>query len=112
MAYNKELATRIRKTLSDVHHVVEKKMFGGLTFMVNDKMCVGVVHDDLMCRIDPEIHEQAIKKKAARTMDMMKGRKPKGFVFVGKEGIDADKDFTYWIDLALEFNKKAKITKK
>jgi TfoX/Sxy family transcriptional regulator of competence genes len=71
MAYNEFLADRIRTRLSK-WKVEEKKMMGGLTFMVNDKMCVGIVKDDLMARIDPELHEEAIKRKGARTMDFTK----------------------------------------
>ena len=112
MAYNEDLANRVRKAFKPLPEVEEKKMMGGLTFMVNGKMCVGVVHEDLMCRIDPEFHMEALKRKGARTMDMMKGREPKGFVFVNEEGMRSDKDFDYWVGLALEFNKKAKTSKK
>ena len=111
MAYNEKLAERIREELSSVRKVEEKKMMGGLTFMVNDKMCVGIANDDLMVRIDPEEYEVALTKKGCREMDFT-GRPMKGFVFVGSEGTKGKKDLSHWISLALKFNKKAKASKK
>jgi TfoX/Sxy family transcriptional regulator of competence genes len=73
-------------------NVEEKKMMGGLTFMVNEKMCVGVLKDELMLRIAPEIHDEAIKKKGCRTMDFTK-EPMKGFVFVNEEGTKNKRDF-------------------
>ena len=69
MAYDEKLAERIRKKLEHLPNVEEKKMMGGLTFMYNDKMCVGVYKDQLMCRIDPAQHEQAITRPGCKTMD-------------------------------------------
>ena len=70
MAYNELLADRIRKVFIDEEvSFDEKKMMGGLTFMVNDKMCVGVSKDDLMARIDPEKYSEALEKKSCREMD-------------------------------------------
>ncbi|MCI0413807.1 TfoX/Sxy family protein [bacterium] len=106
-----ELTQRVRAALQNVPQVVEKKMFGGVTFMVNGKMCVGAGKDRLMCRIDPAIHEKAVKRKGCRTV-MMKGREYKGYVHVSEEGIRRKDDFDYWIQLALEYNKKAKRSKK
>jgi TfoX/Sxy family transcriptional regulator of competence genes len=111
MAYNEELAERVRKELSDIRKVEEKKMMGGLTFMVNRKMCVGILNEDLMARIDPEVYEEALDKNGCREMDFT-GRPMKGFVFVSPEGTKGKKDLSYWINLALAFNKKAKPSKK
>ncbi|MEX2234532.1 MAG: TfoX/Sxy family protein [Cyclobacteriaceae bacterium] len=111
MAYNEKLAERIREALSDVRRVEEKKMMGGLTFMVNKKMCVGILIDDLMARINPEVYEEALDKKGCREMDFT-GRPMKGFVFVGPEGTTGRKGLSHWISLALEYNKKAKSSKK
>jgi TfoX N-terminal domain len=86
-------------------------MMGGLTFMVNNKMCVGVLKDDLMLRIDPAIHDAALKRKGCREMDFT-GRPMKGFVFVNLEGIRSKKDFSYWINLAHDYNKMAKPSRK
>jgi TfoX/Sxy family transcriptional regulator of competence genes len=107
MAYNEKLADRIRELLSFKRKVEEKKMMGGLTFMVNNKMCVGIAGDDLMARIDPDIYESALKKKGCREMDFT-GRPMRGFVFIDPEGIKTQKDLSYWLELALEYNKNAK----
>ncbi len=111
MVYSEPLAERIRKALAKTPRVDEKKMMGGLTFMVNGKMCVGVLKDDLMVRLDPAIHDATLKRKGCRPMDFT-GRPMKGFVFVSPKGTDNKKDLHYWIDLALDFNKKAKASKK
>jgi hypothetical protein len=79
--------------------------------MVNGKMCVNVSGEDLMVRIDPKEHEAAIKRKGARTVNM-KGRDYKGFVYVSEDGVEAGKDFDHWIALALDFNKRAKSSRK
>ena len=111
MAYDEKLADRVRNALPKSFRVEEKKMMGGLTFMVNSKMCVGVHTDEIMYRIDPDIQEEALRHKGSRIMDFT-GKPMKGFVFVKKEAITSAKDFKYWIDLALDFNKKAKTSKK
>ena len=111
MAYSEKLAKRIRERLVNLPNIEEKKMMGGLTFMYNDKMCVGIIKDELMCRIDPDIHEMAVEKKGCRTMDFTK-RPMKGYVMVDDTGMKTKKEFEYWINLCLEFNKKAKSSKK
>ncbi|TMI78813.1 MAG: TfoX/Sxy family protein [Bacteroidetes bacterium] len=111
MAYSEKLADRIRERLADLPNIEEKKMMGGLTFMYNGKMCVGIIKDELMCRIDPDFHEQAVEKTGCRTMDFTK-RPMKGYVLVDDSGMKTKKDFEYWIRLALDFNKKAKSSKK
>ncbi|MBN2175929.1 MAG: TfoX/Sxy family protein [Bacteroidales bacterium] len=85
-------------------------MMGGIAFMVEDKMCVGVVKDNLMARIDPEIYEQSLQNPGCREMDFT-GRPMKGFVFVEPKATDMDDDLTYWIGLALEYNPKTKSSK-
>lgn len=111
MAYNEKLANRIRERLADLPIIEEKEMMGGLTFMVNNKMCVGILKDEMMCRIDPNFHETAIEKTGCRTMDFTK-RPMKGYVMVDDTGMKTKKEFDYWIDLALDFNAKAKSSKK
>lgn len=86
-------------------------MFGGLAFMVNGKMCINVGKDRLMCRIDPALHENALKRKGCRTV-IMKGREYKGFVYVNDEGLKTKEDFDYWIELALDYNEQAKASTK
>ncbi len=107
MEYNEILVERVRTALAQIPRVVEKKMFGGIAFMVNGKMCVSAGKDRLMCRIDPAIHAEALKKKGCRTV-RMKEREYIGYVFVSQDGMNAAKDFDYWIGLALDYNKKAK----
>ena len=111
MAYSEKLADRIRTRLARLPRIEEKKMMGGLTFMYNGKMCVGILKDELMCRIDPEFHETAIQKTGCRTMDFTQ-RPMKGYVLIDESGMKTQKSFDYWIDLALDFNKKAKSSKK
>lgn len=112
MAYDELLAERIRiSLLKKKADPVEKKMMGGLCFMVNDKMCVGVVKDNLMVRIDPSFYESALTRKGCREMDFT-GRPMKGFAFVEPEGIIYDKELDYWVQLCLDFNPKAKSSKK
>jgi hypothetical protein len=112
MAFDEHLADRIRFQLQEkVVPFEEKKMMGGLTFMVNDKMCVGILKDILMARIGPEAYDMALTKKGCREMDFTK-RPMKGFVFVDPDGIDLDDDLGYWIDLALAYNKIAPDSKK
>jgi len=111
MAYNEALAHRIREALTAIKKVNEKEMMGGLTFMVNDKMCIGIIKDEMMCRIDPELQEEALKKTGCRIMDFT-GRPMKGYVMVSQTGMKSKKEFEYWINLCLEFNKLAKSSKK
>jgi TfoX/Sxy family transcriptional regulator of competence genes len=111
MAYDEKLAARIREALVHLRKVEEKKMFRGLTFMVNGKMCVCVSGNEMMCRYDPASQEEAAEKKGYRPM-IMKGREYKGFGYVSQEAIKNKKDFDYWINLCLEFNKKAKAAPK
>ena len=112
MAFSEVLAIRLRDFFS-ANNVVfeEKKMMGGLCFMVDDKMCVGVHTDSLMLRTDPEFYEELLTKKGARPMDFT-GRPMKGFVFVDEKSVETQNEFKYWIDLALEFNPRAKSSKK
>ena len=111
MAYDKKLADRIREEIADLPHVEEKEMMGGLVFMVNDKMCVGVVKDEMMCRIHPGFHESAVEKTGCRTMDFTK-RPMIGYVMIDETGLKTPADLAYWIGLALEFNEMAKSYKK
>ena len=111
MAYNKILTDKVRNALAHLPSVEEKRMFSGITFMVNGKMCISVGDDRIMCRIDPNLQEEAIKRKACRIVSM-RGREYKGYVYVNWEGIAENEDFNYWIGLALDFNKKIFATPK
>jgi TfoX/Sxy family transcriptional regulator of competence genes len=113
MAYNTKLAARVREYLAHVPNIqiVEKKMFGGLAFMVNGKMCVNISGENLMCRFDPNLQEEIAKRKGYQTM-IMKGKKYKGYCYVNPEGVQTESDFEYWIKLCLSFNNQAKSSKK
>jgi TfoX/Sxy family transcriptional regulator of competence genes len=111
MPYDENLAERVREALADVPSAEEKKMFRGVTFMVNDKMCITVSGDELMCRVDPEIQDEALKKKNSRQV-IMKGKPMAGWIKVSQEGLKNKKDLDYWIGLCLAFNKQAKSSKK
>ncbi len=112
MAYNEKLADRIREMISMSHkRVEEKKMFGGLCFMVNGKMCVGVEQERLMVRLDPERYDEVMQKDGCKPMDFT-GKIMKGFVFVDLDALNTTRKLEYWVKLALEFNKKAKVSKK
>jgi TfoX/Sxy family transcriptional regulator of competence genes len=111
MAYNEKLADRVRETLSSLRKVEEKKMMGGLIFMVNDKMCLGVMQDDLMVRLAPEECEAALEKVGCHTLQF-KGRAAKSLVLVDVEEIKGKRQLDQWVSLALAFNKVAKSSKK
>lgn len=112
MAYNEFLADRMRVILNEKSvNYLEKKMMGGLTFMVDDKMCLGIVKDDVMARINPDIYDEALQKIGCKEMKFT-GRPMKGFVFIEPEGTDMDSDLDHWIQLALEYNPFAKSSKK
>ena len=111
MAYNEKLADRIREALAYLPKVEEKKMFGGVAFMVNGKMCITVGKDRIMCRIDPAIHDEAIKRKGIQTVKMRE-REYKGYIHITEDAIKTKKDLDYWIELAIDFNKIAKASKK
>lgn len=112
MPYNEHLADRVRDELTAQRASFhELKMMGGLCFMVDDKMCIGVVGDQLMARIDPEIYNEALSREGASEMNFT-GRPMKGFVFVNEEGTDMDNDLAYWVEQCLDFNPKAKSSKR
>jgi TfoX/Sxy family transcriptional regulator of competence genes len=97
MAYDAVLAERIRTALRGRDDVVEKKMFGGLTFMVAGRMACGVVHDDLMVRVGSEGHEESIAQPHARPMDFT-GKPMQGMVYVAPAGVATDDDLRRWVD--------------
>jgi TfoX/Sxy family transcriptional regulator of competence genes len=112
MAYNEKLADRIREMICAAHKKVEeKRMFGGLCFMVNDKMCVGVEKERLMVRLDPAKYDEVMEKEGCKPMDFT-GKVMKGFVFVDIDALNTKSKLEYWVDLALAYNKFAKPSKK
>ena len=107
MPYDEQLAARVRRFFSDCGvRCREKRMMGGLCFMVDGKMCVGVEKQRLMARIDPEVYESALSRPGCVLMDFT-GRPMRGFVFVNPEALASKSDLDAWLALALEFNPRA-----
>lgn len=118
MAYDEFLGDRIRRVFqSKKVNFIDKKMIGGLVFMVDDKMCCGIHIDKksgqslLMARIGEEAYNQEIKKEVCLPMNYT-GRSMKGYIFVVPDGFDMEIDLAYWIQLCIEFNPLAKSSKK
>ncbi len=104
MAYDEKVAERVRAVLGKRRQVVERKMFGGLAFMVNGHMCCGVLKDELMLRVGPDRYEKALQRKHAREMDFT-GRATRGMVYVHPDGFRTKQSLTKWIDEATAFIK-------
>lgn len=118
MAYDEFLADRLRNIFQQAKaNFYEKKMFAGLCFMVNDKMCCGIHYDKkkqtdlLMARIGEEASVEAMQREGCHPMDFT-GRPMKGYVFVTPDGFDSEDDLAYWVGLCLAFNPMAKASKK
>lgn len=110
MAYNEKFTEQVREALIDIPRVKEKKMFRGITFLVNDKMCISVNDEEIMCRIGPDKFEEALEREGCRPM-IHGGRTMKGFVFVDQDVLGSKKKLDYWIGLCLAYNKQAKSSK-
>jgi TfoX/Sxy family transcriptional regulator of competence genes len=102
MSYDESLATRIRDVLADRTDVVEKKMFGGLCFMVNGSMCCGLTKTDFMVRVGPDQYEEALAQPHARPMDFT-GRPLAGMVYVAPEGLKTRARLAKWVKRGLTF---------
>lgn len=102
MAYDEGLAQRIREKLDEHSGITEKKMFGGIAFMLNGNMSVGVVKNDLCVRCGKEAADQAAGQLGARPMDFT-GRPMKGWLFVSEEGTEADEALDEWIALGINY---------
>ena len=112
MAYNEKLADRVREIISGTHlDVKEKQMFSGMCFMVNDKMCVCILKDRLMVRLNPDSIEHVLEREGCRQMDM-NGKIMRSFVLVDEAALSTKKKLGYWLKLALAFNPFAKASKK
>ncbi len=81
-------------------------MFGGTAFLVRGKICVSARTERIMCRIDPAVHDAALQRPGCRTM-VMKGREYRGYVYVDADAVRTQRDLTYWVRLALDYNEKA-----
>ena len=102
MAYDEGLAHRVRETLTDRPSVVEKKMFGGLAFMVRGNMACGIVGNDLMVRVGPDAYEDALAQSHARIMDFT-GRAMKGMVMVDAVGVEDDEALAAWVERGVQY---------
>jgi len=102
MAYSEPVAERLRNAYRRTSDVVERKMFGGIAFMVAGHMSCGVVDDRLMVRVGPEQYARALKRPHARKMDFT-GKPLKGFVYVAPPGFESEEDLADWVQLSLDF---------
>lgn len=102
MAFDEALAERVRALLRGPHMLKEKRMFGGLAFMVNGHMCCGIVGKDFVVRTGPDQYEKALSQPHARPMDFTR-RPMRGFVYVAPEGYRSTRDLKAWIQRGLHF---------
>ncbi|WP_298146528.1 TfoX/Sxy family protein [Flavobacterium sp.] len=113
MRYNTNLADRVREYLAEKPNleIEEKEMFNVLNFMVNNKTCVGISGEKLMLRFDPSRQEELYEKDGYETM-LMKGKEYTGYCYINPDGFKDRKDFEFFLELCLEYNKVAKSSKK
>ena len=112
MPFDEPLGRRIAAGLDSLDiDYEEKRMFGGLGFMINEKMCIGVVKNDLMVRVLDEKLDEVLEMANVRPMDFT-GRPMKGFIFVGPSGIQDKDSLRTYIDMAVEFGKFGKLKTK
>jgi TfoX/Sxy family transcriptional regulator of competence genes len=112
MPFNEKLADRVRELIAaTTDKIEEKKMFGGLCFMVDDKMCAGVKQHEIMVRVGPDLYEELLEKEGVRPM-IHGERTAIGYLFVDDSMLATKQQLQYWIKLALDFNKFAKSSKK
>lgn len=103
MAFDEKLAGRVRTRLGRRKGLVEKKMFGGLAFLLNGNMCCGVHGGELIVRLDPEMTESALARSHTRVFDLSGGRAPKGWILVGPGGVKGDAALAGWIRLGVDY---------
>ncbi len=112
MPYNEKLADRVREIIAATHTITEeKKMFSGLCFMVDDKMCIGIQADSIMVRFDPALQDDMLEKEGCTPMDFT-GKVMRGYAFISEDAIKTKKKLDYWIQLALDYNPRAKSSRK
>jgi TfoX/Sxy family transcriptional regulator of competence genes len=102
MPYDEGLAERVRELLADREDVTEKKMFGGLAFLLNGNMACGITNEDLMLRLGPDGAKEALEHPHARNMDFT-GKPLKGFVYIDPEGYAEDEELEMWVNRAITF---------
>lgn len=102
MSYDEQLAQRLRAKLAGSEGLSEKKMFGGLGFLLNGNMCCGVIKNNMVARIGPKQYQDALKIRHARIMDFT-GKPLKGFVYVEPPGIENEDDLDAWLERCQNF---------
>jgi TfoX/Sxy family transcriptional regulator of competence genes len=102
MPYNEQIADRVRRAVSTRTKITEKRMFGGLVFLLDGKMFCGIAKDELMVRVGPERDEASLAEKHVRPMDFT-GRPMKGYIFVEPAGCRTDQSVKKWVDIAATF---------
>jgi TfoX/Sxy family transcriptional regulator of competence genes len=111
MAYDEYMEERINNVLNERKIQFDaRKMMGGLCYMIDDKMCFGIIKSDLMARVGVDAYDELIEREGARPMDFTK-RPMKGYIFVAPEGLDFQSDLEFWIQKALDFNPMAVASK-
>ena len=105
MAYDEGLAQRLREHFEDEFYVEEKKMFGGLCFMLSGHMCCGIIKDTLMARVGQDNYEASLAHPSAAEMDFT-GKPMKGLVYIRPEGFESDEALAYWVDICAGFVKR------
>ena len=102
MAYDESLADRIRQLFTNSEYTDEKKMFGGLAFMLNGHMCCGVIKDKLMARVGLDQYESSLQKSHTHKMDFT-GKPLKGFIYIDPEGVESEKELEVWVNICKDF---------
>jgi TfoX/Sxy family transcriptional regulator of competence genes len=100
VAYDEELADRLREHLAPIKQVSEREMFGGISFMVGGNLCCGALGDDLIVRIDPTLHHDALTRPNVSEFSMG-GRTSRGMIRVGPRGVEDDDELTLWVRLGI-----------
>lgn len=112
MAFDEHMVNRVRELIAErTTNVEERKMFGGLCFLVDDKICVAVKSDRMLARISPELYEDAIEQEGCTPM-ARSGTNMSGYLYVDFEYLNTHKQLAHWVNLALDFNPRAKASKK
>ena len=104
MAYDKKLEERIQEKLKGTRGLIEKKMFGGVGFMIHGNMACGILKDDLIVRINPDQHDEVMKRPHIKPFDNM-GRPMAGWLLVTPEGCKTDKALADWVKMGIDFAK-------
>lgn len=102
MAYDEGLAERLRETLLDYPPTSEKKMFGGLSFLLNGNLCIGVIGEDLIVRVGADAHPAALQQAYTRAFDFT-GKPMIGWIVVAPDGLETDEALQAWVDRAISF---------